>query len=180
MSKYFEIHNFEQAYPFDEFAKIFKQFHEQAKANKVNGKSHGNRSVDFSTGAKLSTRYGQGAASRAPYINFSCVNIYWDTSMDKIRLAIALSNYGYYFEKSVITEYPELDDFQEVQDVILPGVGKGLAIQVQEFPEDAVDLRKLYTSFTRLCALFDKREIDSNSDRYVKFDRPLHLGDLVK
>ena len=106
------------------------------------------------------------------------MNIYWDTTVDKIRLAIALENYGDYYGKSAITEYPELDDFANVKDVIVPGAGKGLAIQVLEYPNDAVDYAKLYDGFMKLCAMFDKREVDTSSDIYLNEHRPSHLKGL--
>jgi hypothetical protein len=179
MTNYLEAQGFERAYPHDEFVSKFDGFCKQAETNKVSGKSHGDRRMDFSTGAALDVRYGQGAASRAPYINFACVNIYFDTTTDKIRLAMAWGNYGNYYDKSAITEYPELEEFADTQDVVLPGVSKGLATQVLEYPTDNVNTDALYEAFVKLCTMFDKREVDTNSDRYLNKDRPRHLGRLA-
>ena len=179
MSGYFNKQDFELAYPRGEFTENFSEFCKQVETNMVSGKSHGNRSMEFSTGAALDVRYGQGAASRAPYINFACVNIYYDTTTDKIRLAMAWENYGNYYDKSAITEYPELEEFTDTQDIVLPGASKGLATQVLEFPTNAVNSDRLYDTFIGLCAMFEKREVDTNSERYLTKDRPRHLGRLI-
>lgn len=181
MSKYFTVEDFKKAYPYDEFVAMIKRVSNQVAINKTTGNATGGRGpkLEFSSGARLHISYGVGGASKAPYVNYVCMNIYWDTTVDKIRLAIALENYGDYYGKSAITEYPELDDFTTVQDVIIPGKGKGLAIQVLEYPNDSVDYAELYEGFIKLCAMFDKREVDTNSSIYLNEHRPSHIGRLL-
>ena len=179
MANRFERQDFENSYPRGEFVEKFSEFCKQVETNRVSGKSHGNRRMEFSTGAALDVRYGQGAASRAPYINFACVNIYYDTTSSKIRLAMAWENYGNYYDKSAITEYPELEEFTDTRDIVLPGSSKGLATQVLELPTNDVNSDQLYDMFISLCAMFEKREVGTKSERYLAKDRQRHLGKLI-
>jgi hypothetical protein len=181
MGKYFTAEDFSKAYPYEEFVGTIQRVSKQVATNKTTGKATGGRGMilDFSSGAKLHISYGVGGASKAPYANYVCMNIYWDTTEDKVRLAIALENYGDYYGKSAITEYPELDNFANVRDVILPGKGKGLAVQVLEYPIDDVNYAELYDGFIKLCAMFDHREVETGSDIYLSQHRPNHLGKLL-
>ena len=83
----------------EKFEAAFKVFLEQAEKNAVSGKSHGGRTpygFDNNTyfdEADFVTHYGQGAASKTPYINWWVLSIYYVVDKGSIVMGIEERRY---------------------------------------------------------------------------------------
>lgn len=83
----------------EKFETTFTAFLEQAERNAVSKKSNGGRTPYGFTdktcfdGATLSTHYGQGAASKTPYINWWVLSIYYVIDTNSIVMGIEKNRY---------------------------------------------------------------------------------------
>lgn len=89
------------------FEKTFSSFLAQADKNAETKKSSGGQTpVGFNKkpmcdGADLSTHYGQGAASKTPYLNWWVVSIYYLTESGNIIMGIEEDRYPHLKEMNV-------------------------------------------------------------------------------
>lgn len=86
------------------FEKIYTRFIEQAEENAITKKAYGCRTpygITFSgenkliDGGTFSQHFGQGAASKTPYINWHVVSIYYIVESSRIVLGIEEDRYPY-------------------------------------------------------------------------------------
>ena len=83
----------------DKFEKAFREFIEQADKNVISKKSQGSKkplgyeSGNIFDGGNLSQHFGQGAASKTPYLNWWVVSIYYLTDSGNIIIGIEADRY---------------------------------------------------------------------------------------
>lgn len=124
----------------EKFEKAFKAFLKQADANAISKKSDGletpfgieNRMYD---GANLHLHYGQGAASKTPYMNWWVLSIYYVVDTQMVYLGIEKERRYPYLEKLNPPRYKELGNKKE-----------SVAIFYSR-PKDAIDYPALYEKF---------------------------------
>jgi len=166
---------FKQIFPYDEFKKILELFIQQAKLNKNTGRSNGNHQARFNTGAKLYNHFGQGAASKAPYINYWWISIYWNPEMHELVLAV----YTDTEDLAGATFFPP----KELSGIDATIPGKGRVTKLYSCSDDYIenDILELYEKFMEACAAMDKYEIEYQppKDRYLTFGRQDHLADSI-
>ena len=92
---------------FNAFKQAFEKFLTQASDNAVSGKSEGGQTpFGFSKrpvcdGADVCTHFGQGAASKAPYLNWWVVSIYYLPDSENIIIGIEQTRYPHLKEMAI-------------------------------------------------------------------------------
>jgi len=162
---------FEGVYPRNEFHELLLEFTEQVRENILTGKSHGERMHYFSSGLPLQTRYGQGAASKAPYINWHVVNIYYDIAKSRLLVAIQDS------PERVILGGQASDIKQLVKDAKREQIaGKGNCYVYDTMslpPQSNTALDNLYDAFMDLCCRVEALGVDDELWTSTWFSTPL-------
>lgn len=93
--------------PCNAFEKTLEAFIKQADANAVSGKSGGGQTpYGFSSkpkcdGAEVSTHYGQGGASKTPYLNWWVVSIYYLPDSGNVIMGIEENRYSHLKEMQI-------------------------------------------------------------------------------
>ena len=128
------------------FQQAYERFMEQAEKNAITGKSNGSRtpygfdSVPICDGAKFRQRFGQGAASATPYMNWWVVSVYYIVESRDIMIGIEEGR------------YPYLNDMR-VKPIRVESVGKRqnrIAVYYS-VNKETVNFESLYGVFLALC-----------------------------
>ncbi|MFZ1301633.1 MAG: HNH endonuclease [Candidatus Microsaccharimonas sp.] len=141
---------FTSTFPKSEFNKLVCLFVKNAKSIQLNNSTRGfKQSFSFSSGETLQTRYGMGAPSKAPYINWHVVNIYYVVNAHILHVAIQDDPKREVLGES-ISSHEQLIKGASV--VTIPGKGRAYSyISVSDKLEPG-QLDDLYDAFMRLCA----------------------------
>lgn len=89
------------------FEKIYEAFITQADENAISGKAHGGQTPMFFSkkpkcdGAEVCTHYGQGSASKTPYLNWWVVSIYYLPEQGNIYVGIEEDRYAHLSEMQI-------------------------------------------------------------------------------
>lgn len=133
-------HNSElrQNVTFEKFKAAFEAFLEQAERNALSKKAHGGKKpVGFENtrfdGAEFHTHFGQGGASKAPYLNWWALSIYYIVEAQSIVMGI---------EKN---RYPHLDKLEFSRYKNVPG--KEDVAVFYASPKDSIDYAAMYDKF---------------------------------
>jgi len=130
------------------FEKAYRLFIEQADRNVISKKSHGEKlpygitkedddrikEIDGGGIFGVGQHFGQGAASKTPYINWFVVSIYYTPDNGSIVMGI---------EKD---RYPKLDQMEPIRYIPLGNKKTEVAVFFQSTKDD-LDYEKLYRSF---------------------------------
>ena len=106
------------------FENAYQHFIEQADKNAISGKGEGSRKpYGFSTvpaciGKQLNTKYGQGAASSTPYMNWWVVSIYYTPKTGDIKIGIEEERYLHLQDMSISPVSYELIGNKKVRTAI--------------------------------------------------------------
>ena len=128
------------------FEKSFSAFIKQADANAVSGKGVGGQTpFGFSEkpkcdGADVSTHFGQGGASKTPYMNWWVVSIYYCPENGNIDLGIEENRYSHLKEMQV-----------KPVRYIKPGNKKVNVAVFYSTNISGLDYSKLYECFLNVC-----------------------------
>lgn len=160
-------HDFKQVYPFNEFQNAIASFIKQATQNQISKTTKGSRRVyEFSNGARLDNHYGQGAASKAPYINYWWVSVYWDTLDDNIILAAYFTtpDISHDLRQQLLVSFSN----PPVRYIDIPGKGPVINLFMCKKDELYEKIDELYSEFMRSISILDEFELTFNrGGRYV-------------
>lgn len=128
------------------FEKAYLKFMEQADKNAITGKAEGQMiPYGFSNnnifdGKKFSQHFGQGSASKTPYINWSIVSVYYLVDDKSIALAIRQEEY-------------QIINITRIKPLTYKQIGnlKGDAAIFYEATRDSVDYKELRECFLNVC-----------------------------
>lgn len=128
------------------FKKAFEAFMEQADQNAITGKSYGSKTpFGYSKkppcdGADLAQRFGQGAASMAPYMNWWVVSIYYLPANGKILIGIEENRYPHLMEL-------------EIRPIRRAQIGnkKIKTLVYYSTTKESIDYSELYENFLCVC-----------------------------
>ena len=122
------------------FEKVFNQFVKQADANAKSGKSKGSKNLigvlednEFD-GATLTQHFGQGNASKTPYINWWVVSIYYIPFQNRIVMGIEEERYSHIKDMSPV-KYERFDN------------RNGNIAVFYETSKDSINYTELYENF---------------------------------
>ena len=128
---------------YDKFEIAYTKFLEQADRNAITQKSEGSKipygfafepKKNFICGGGFSQHFGQGAASKTPYISWHVVSIYYVVERRKIVLGIEESRYSH------------LKDMQPIKTEAIGKKDRYIAV-FYECTKDAIDYETLYNKF---------------------------------
>jgi hypothetical protein len=128
---------------FEKFELAYSKFIAQAELNAKTQKSEGSKTpygFDFAPkqnyicGGAFSQHFGQGAASKTPYISWHVVSIYYVPERQKVVLGIEESR------------YPHLKEMQPIKTEAIGKKDRYIAV-FYECPKDAIDYAELYNQF---------------------------------
>ena len=128
---------------FEKFQLAYSKVLEQADSNAKTLKSHGPKipfGFDFASnknvidGGAFSQHFGQGAATKTPYISWHVVSVYYVVDKAKIILGI---------EKD---RYKHIDEMTYIDEQAIGNKNSQVAI-FYECPKDGIDYRELYDVF---------------------------------
>lgn len=123
----------------EKFELIFKEFIRQADENAKTGKSFGGKKPKYLSnyyfdGAELCCHYGQGAASKTPYLNWWSLSIYYIPENGRIIMGIENNR------------YPHLNKMKPISHRFV-GNKKDKVAVFYEATKDAIDYKELYDNF---------------------------------
>lgn len=124
----------------EKFEATFKVFLEQAEKNAVSGKSHGGRTPygfeknTYFDGANFVYHYGQGAASKTPYVNWWVLSIYY--VVDKGSIVMGIEE----------RRYPHLNKMKPLRYKQIGNKNEDVAV-FYETSRDSIDYATLYDRF---------------------------------
>ena len=124
----------------EKFEAAFTVFLEQAEKNAISGKSHGGRTPygfeknTYFDGANFVYHYGQGAASKTPYINWWVLSVYYIVEKGSIVMGIE--------EK----RYPHLNQMKPLRYKQIGNKRENVAV-FYETLKDRIDYAVLYERF---------------------------------
>ena len=128
---------------YEKFEIAYAKFLEQADRNAITQKSEGSKipygfafesKKNFICGGGFSQHFGQGAASKTPYISWHVVSIYYVVECRKIVLGIEESRYSH------------LKDMQPIKTEAIGKKDRYIAV-FYECTKDAIDYETLYNKF---------------------------------
>ena len=133
---------------YEKFENAYSRFLEQADRNAITQKSEGSKipygftfepKKNFICGGGFSQHFGQGAASKTPYISWHVVSIYYVVEHRKIVLGIEESRYSH------------LKDMQPIKTEAIGKKDRYIAV-FYECAKDAIDYETLYNKFISVSA----------------------------
>ncbi len=121
------------------FEKSYRKFMEQAEKNAVSKKAHGKRipyglndRTEFD-GGDFVQHFGQGSASKTPYLNWWVVSVYYIIGS---RIVIGIEE----------NRFPHLGKMTPIKYEMIGNKKERIAV-FYETPVENIDFRKLYESF---------------------------------
>ncbi len=128
---------------YEKFEIAYSRFLEQADKNARTQKSEGSKTPygfvfetkqNFICGGAFSQHFGQGAASKTPYISWHVVSIYYVVDSKKIVIGIEESR------------YPHLQNMQSIRTEAIGKKDRYVAV-FYECAKDSIDYKELYNKF---------------------------------
>ena len=128
---------------FEKFEMAYSKFLEQADKNATTQKSEGSKTPygfdfeprkNFINGGAFSQHFGQGAASKTPYMSWHVVSIYYAVKSERVILGIEQSRYSH------------LKDMQPIRTVAIGKQDRYVAV-FYEIQKDNIDYHELYNKF---------------------------------
>ena len=128
---------------YEKFELAYSKFLEQAESNVESKKSEGSKTpYGFSFEAKqnvicgggFSQHFGQGAASKTPYMSWHVVSIYYVVESQKIVLGIEEAR------------YPHLNEMEQIKTEAIGKKDRNVAIFYECF-KNSIDYKELYNKF---------------------------------
>ena len=130
---------------FEDFREALDNFLKQADENRITLKSNGKKVIETPE-CDLGTHYGQGNASRAPYLNKYVVSIYYITAENGIVIGIA--------KKFLDDPHLHLSQMKisKIEDKLLGTSAKDKSVAVYyETSRELLNYDELYDKFMSLC-----------------------------
>ena len=135
-----EFNRLKEELTVESFTKAYTAFIDQAEKNLVTKKANGKRipeglSNTFYQGANISQHFGQGAASKTPYLNWGEVSIYYLIDTKDIVIGV------------------ELDKYPELEVLAVPIGYRKIGARKKEMPifysstKETINLVELYDKF---------------------------------
>lgn len=128
------------------FEKVYKAFILQADKNVISRKSCGGQAPmyfaekPYCDGAYVSTHYGQGAASKTPYLCWWAVSIYYLPANENIYIGIEEDRYAHLNEMEI----------KPLEYLQLGNKNKNVAIYYSTSKRN-IDYAELYNNFINVC-----------------------------
>ena len=138
--------NLKNIVTFERFEVAYKNFLNQAEENAITKKAKGSRTPygfavedNIIDGGYFTQHFGQGKASRTPYINWHVVSVYY--VVDEARIVIGIEE----------ARYSHLKDMNPIKTVAIGKKDKYVAI-FYECNKSDIDYNELYEKFIALSA----------------------------
>ena len=129
----------------EDFKEALDNFLKQADENQISKKSNGKKIIETPK-CKLGAHYGQGNASRAPYLNWCVVSVYYITDENSIVIGI-VKNF-----LDAPDHHLSRMNISEIDDKLLGASTKDKYVAVYyETSRDLLDYDELYEKFMSIC-----------------------------
>lgn len=128
---------------FEKFERAYSKFLEQADKNVTTQKSEGSKTPygfdfeprkNFINGGAFSQHFGQGAASKTPYMSWHVVSIYYVVKSQRIVLGIEESR------------YPHLKEMDQIKTDVIGKKDRNVVV-FYECSKNGIDYKELYNKF---------------------------------
>lgn len=129
----------------EDFKEALDKFLKQADENQISTKSNGKKIIETPE-CRLGAHYGQGNASRAPYLNWGIVSVYYITDENSIVIGIAKKFLD------ALDHHLSRMNISEIDDKLLGASTKDKYVAVYyKTPRDHLNYDVLYKKFMSIC-----------------------------